>query len=138
LEDATRDLQAAEDEVKLTIRDQLRGLLSSREGLQTQVEAVTIAQRRVRSTDILLDAGRVEIRDVLEAQTDLVNAQDDFTRSLINYRIAELQLQRDLGLLRVNHEGQWEEYSPEALRRLAAAGPATRPTAPAPLPGVRE
>lgn len=138
LESATRNLQEAEDDIKLTIRNQLRNLLSSREGLQTQAEAVVIALRRVKSTDILLDAGRAEVRDVLEAQTSLVDAQDAFTESLVDYRIAELQLQRDLGLLAVNHEGQWQEYSPEALRRMAAAGPATRPTAPAALPGVRE
>jgi outer membrane protein TolC len=114
LEQQVRQVQQLEDDIKLDVRRELRDLLSAREGVVTQAQAVTLAQRRVQSTDMLLQAGRAEIRDVLEAQTDLVDAQNEFTEALVEYRISELELQRDMGVLQVNHEGVWREYDPAA------------------------
>jgi outer membrane protein TolC len=110
LEVAVRQLQQLEDEVKRDVRGALRDLLSSRESVVTQSKAVAVAQRRVDSTDMLLQAGRAEIRDVLEAQTDLVDAQNEYTTSLVEYRVAELELQRDTGVLEVDHQGIWREF----------------------------
>lgn len=112
LESSVRSLQQLEDNIKLSIRNQLRSMLQNRESLQTQARAVEIARRRVDSTDLLLQAGRVAIRDYLDAQTALVNAQNDLSQALVNYRVAELRLQQDLGVLQVNHEGLWQEYIP--------------------------
>lgn len=110
LEQAVRWVQLLEDEIKLGVRTELRDLLSAREGVTTQATAVALAQRRVTSTDMLLQAGRAEIRDVLEAQTDLLDAQNEFTAALVEYRISELELQREMGVLRVDHNGVWTEY----------------------------
>ncbi len=112
LEQAVRDLADLEDTVKIQIRDRLRTLLQAREGQRIQAAAVTLAQRRVDSARLFLDAGRAQTRDLLEAQEDLVSAQNDLTAALIDYRIAELELQRDMGLLRVDSEGQWMEFDP--------------------------
>ncbi|MGB2823773.1 MAG: TolC family protein, partial [Phycisphaerae bacterium] len=68
---------------------------------------------RVTSTDLFLEAGRAAIRDVLEAQEALVQAQNSLTAALVAYRIAELELQRDMGVLEVNEKGLWREYRPE-------------------------
>ncbi len=112
LEQAVRDVQALEDRIKLDIRNNLRSLLESREGLQIQAEAVTVAQKRVESTNLFLEAGRVEIRDVLEAQEALISARNALTAARVNYRVGELNLQRDLGLLDVDEKGLWQEFSP--------------------------
>ena len=77
---------------------------------------MVVARRRVDSTDLFLQAGRAEIRDVLFAQESLVSAKNAVTAALVNYRVAELQLQRDLGLLRVGGSGIWAEYEPEDVR----------------------
>ena len=37
------------------------------------------------------------------------------TSAIVSYRIAELELQRDLGLLEVNEKGLWQEFSPEEI-----------------------
>ena len=42
-----------------------------------------------------LDAGLVEIRDVLDAEDSLVSAQDALTRALVGYRVAELEKAAD-------------------------------------------
>ncbi len=112
LEQAVRDLQELEDEIKLAARNRLSELLEAREATQIQAMAVSVAKRRVASTNLFLEAGRAEIRDVLEAQDALVTAQNALTAALVNYRIGELAFQRDLGVLTVNERGLWREYAP--------------------------
>jgi len=113
LEAAARDAAALEDSIKVTVRDRLRSLLSVRESLHIQGKALEVAQQRVESTNLSLEAGRTQIRDVLEAQSSLVSAQNSLTSAVISYRVNELRLQQDLDLLQVNEKGLWQEYNPE-------------------------
>lgn len=115
LEVATRSVQTLEDQIKLSIRNELRTLLESRESLKIQVQSVVVAEKRVRSSNLFLEAGRVEIRNLLEAQDSLLSAQNSLTAAVVNYRTAELEIQRDLGLLKVNEQGLWQEFSPEEI-----------------------
>ena len=112
LEQGVRSVQELEDKIKLAIRDALRALSAARQSFVIQSIAVDLATTRVKGTELLMDAGRVEIRDVLEAQEALVQAQDAMTAALVNYRIAELELQRDMGVLEVDEKGMWREYRP--------------------------
>jgi outer membrane protein TolC len=113
LERAVRDVQTLEDQIKLSVRGELRDLLESRESLKIQARSVVVAQKRVKSTNLFLEAGRAEIRDLLEAQESLLGAQNSLTSAVINYRIAELEVQQDMGLLQVDESGLWREFSPE-------------------------
>jgi len=115
LERATRSVQTLDDQIKLSIRNELRTLLESRESLKIQAQSVVVAEKRVRSSTLFLEAGRVEIRNLLEAQDALLSAQNQLTAAVVNYRIAELELQRDMGLLKVNEKGLWQELSPEEI-----------------------
>jgi outer membrane protein TolC len=74
---------------------------------------VRLAESRVESTNLFLELGRAETRDLLEAQDDLVSAQNALTGALVDYRVAELELQRDMGVLQVNEQGIWREYESE-------------------------
>jgi len=112
LERAVRDVQILEDEIKISIRNKLRDLLESREGVLIQARSVKLAQKRVRSTNLFLEAGRAQIRDLLESQEALLSTQNALTAAIINYRVAELELQRDMGVLQVDEKGLWQEYSP--------------------------
>lgn len=114
LESAIRQLQELEDTIKQQIRNGLRNLERTRESFRIQYQAVQLAERRVRSTNIFLRAGRAEIRDLLEAQEDLLNAQDALTEALVEYRISELELQRDMGVLDVDEQGLWREFDVQA------------------------
>jgi outer membrane protein TolC len=112
LERATRSVQKLEDQIKWSIRNELRTLLESRESLKIQAQSVVVAEKRVRSSTLFLEAGRIEIRNLLEAQDALLSAQNQLTAAVVNYRVAELELQRDLGLLKVNEKGLWQEFLP--------------------------
>ena len=111
---SVRAVQSLEDTVKFQVRDDLRNLLVSRESYRIQARAVELAQRRVRSTQLFLEAGRpgTQMRDLLDAQQSLLDSQNALSAALANYRVAELSLQRDMGLLLVDEKGSWSEYKP--------------------------
>ncbi len=115
LERTVRNVQTLEEQIKLSIRSQLRTLLESREALKIQAQSVAVAEKRVRSSTVFLEAGRIEIRDLLDAQDALLQAQNSLTAAIINYRIAELEIQRDMGLLEVDEKGLWREFNPEDI-----------------------
>jgi outer membrane protein TolC len=113
---AVRNFQNIEDNVKLDVRDALRDLRQQREGYRIQRQALDIAERRVRQTQAFQEVGRASTRDVLEANDALLAAQNAVVNALVRYRIAELSLQRDLGLLQVDHQGLWNEYDPNGVQ----------------------
>jgi len=114
LERAVRNVQMLEDKIKLDVRNRLRDLLEARESLKIQARSVLVAEKRVRSTELFLEALRpqTQIRDLLEAQDALLSAQNALTAAAVNYRIAELEFQSDMGLLKVDESGLWREYLP--------------------------
>ncbi|MBN1457312.1 MAG: TolC family protein [Sedimentisphaerales bacterium] len=116
LERAVRNVQEQEDRIKLDIRNNLRALLEARESLLIQTKSVKLAEKRVRSVNMFLEAGRAAIRDLLEAQDSLLQAQNSLTSAMVSYRVAELELQRDMGVLQINEKGLWTEYSPEVAK----------------------
>ncbi|UCG59964.1 MAG: TolC family protein [Phycisphaerales bacterium] len=118
LEQATRSVQTLEDQIKLSIRNQLRALLQSRESLKIQARSVVVAQKQVKSSNLFLEAGLADMRDLREAQDALVAAENSLTSAVINYRITELDMQRDMGLLKVDESGLWQEYSPEVTNHV--------------------
>jgi len=113
LERAVRDVQGLEDGIKLAIRDRLREMIEARESLKIQARAVNVAEKRVKSTSLFYEAGRAQVRDVLEAQESLINARNALTSAVVAYRVAELEFQRDTGLLQIDERGLWQEYAPE-------------------------
>jgi outer membrane protein TolC len=112
LEQAVRDVQILEDSIKSDIRNAQRDLLEARERMGIQAKSVYVAQKRVKSVNMFLDAGRAQTRDLLEAQDALLSAQNSLTAAVVNYRIAELNIQRDMGVLQVDEKGLWQEYMP--------------------------
>ena len=113
LERAVRNVQIQEDRIKLSLRNVLRDMLQARESLYIQARAVLVAEKRVKSVNLFLEAGRAQIRDLLEAQEALLSAQNSLTSAVVDYRIAELQLQRDIGLLKIDEKGLWQEFKLE-------------------------
>jgi outer membrane protein TolC len=116
LERSTRNVQTLENTIKEQVRTELRTLLQSREDLKIQAQSVVLARRQVRMVTLFLEAGRRQIRDLLDAQDARLSAENGLTAAAIRYRTAELQLQRDLGVLVITNEGLWREYSPGETR----------------------
>jgi outer membrane protein TolC len=82
---------------------------------------VVLAERRVESTRLSLEAGRAATRDLLEAQASLLAAQNAATQALIDYELARLALYRDLEVLRMESSGI--EVDTEVLNTLIQSKP---------------
>jgi len=103
---AGRNLDETQDDVILQVRRAMRQLDQARESYETQNRSVALAERRVESTQLLLQAGRATQRDVLDSQQALVEARNALTNALVDHSVAMLQFQRDVGTLVIDEEGQ--------------------------------
>ncbi|MFO8007830.1 MAG: TolC family protein [Candidatus Brocadiia bacterium] len=115
LDEAVRDQCEARDEVVLQVRNSWRQLTRARRSYQIREQSVRLAEARVESTMLLLEAGDADTRDMLEAREALVGAQNDLARALVDYRVARLQLARDMEILNVTRTGQLAENFDEYI-----------------------
>ncbi|UCC21891.1 MAG: TolC family protein [Planctomycetota bacterium] len=109
LERQQRQYDLDADVLKLQVRDAHRLLLETAERYRIQKNSLELAERRVDSTRLLLDAGRATTRDLLESQDDLVVAQNAVTAALVAHLDAKLSFFRDVGVLQVRPDGMWVE-----------------------------
>jgi outer membrane protein TolC len=108
-ERAERDHADQRDRVVQQVRDAWRQYVQARQSYTIQKASVELAERRVDSTMMLLEAGRKEARDLLDAQQSLLGAQNSMARALVDYRAASLELARDMDILEVDENGQMKE-----------------------------
>ncbi|MDD5327133.1 MAG: TolC family protein [Phycisphaerae bacterium] len=110
LERQQRNYDNDEDTVKLQVRQAYRDLEQASESYNIQKNSLNLAQTRVESTTLLLEAGRLTTRDLLEAQDALLQAQNSLTSALISHAIAKLSFFRDVGILQVRPDGMWGQH----------------------------
>ncbi len=104
------------DNLQANVDRAVRTLEQRRQNYDIQRNALTLADRRVRSTELLLQAGRAEIRDLLDAQDAQINAQNAVVASLVAHQEARLQLMLDLGVLNTEPEKFWlKDHVPTEL-----------------------
>jgi len=109
LEQAKRTLEAQEDAVKQSVRSGLRNLVAARATYEIQSQSFVVARRRVASNTLFLESGRSTMRDVLDAEAALLSARNALCAALIDWRMSDLQLRRDMGVLRISETGMWYE-----------------------------
>jgi len=105
LERTRRRLQEDSDRIQLDIRDSFRNLDSASQSYEIQKQSVTLASRRVESTELLLQKGDATTRDLLESQSAFLEAKNAATRALIAYRLARQDLYSDMGILEIDAFG---------------------------------
>jgi outer membrane protein TolC len=105
LEASRRAVEESSDRVISELRDALRRLESARASYRIQSGSVLLAERRVESAALNLDAGRASTRDVLEAQESLLSAQNTLAAALTDTILAGLFLYRDMERVEVGPGG---------------------------------
>jgi len=110
------------DQLKNDLREDLRTLDQSRQSYDIQVRAKALADRRVESSELSLQAGRVQVRDVTDAQTARLQAYNAATAALVEYHLARLRLLLDLGILKTQKDKFW--LDPGDLPKVDAVTPA--------------
>jgi outer membrane protein TolC len=109
LERQKRQYEADVDNVKLQVRDAYRRLMQTAEQYRIQQNSLNLAMQRVESNKLLLDAGRVTVRILLQSQDALVEAENAVTAALVNHLNAKLSFYRDVGILQVRPDGMWAQ-----------------------------
>ena len=105
LDSSRREVEEFGDSIRVSLRDALRDTEISVLSFKIQRESVVLAERRVESTALRLNAGRADTRDVLEAEEALLDSRNAATNSLVDYQLALLALYRDAEHLEVVEEG---------------------------------
>jgi len=113
LEQAKRTLEEKEDAVKQSVRNGLRNLIAARASYMNQSEAVKVARLRVESNTLFLQSGRSSMRDVLEAEEALLTARNALCSAMIDWQVSDLELRRDMGVLKISEDGMWQESNGE-------------------------
>ena len=105
LRESQRSQAELRDGIVRRIREDVRAAQRTLQSYEIQRNAVRLAERRVESARLKLDAGRATTRDLLEAQEALFQTQNALTRALIEYHLTMLDLYLDLEVVRVSEEG---------------------------------
>jgi outer membrane protein TolC len=129
---ALRSLAAAEDNIKLAVRNDQRDLALARVQYLISVASAALAAERVLSTRLELALGfpGVAARDFLEAQDDYRAAVGAVADNHIGYLVDRTQFFLDLELMQLDASGFWrelydEQFQPAARHSLRPnAGPA--------------
>lgn len=124
-ERALRSLALTLDTSRDAVRQGLRNLDQLQQNYVIQTNALALADQRVDASNILLQAGRSQIRDQLEAQTAQVQAQNAVTQVLVDYLAARLKFLVDVGALRAEGEGWW--LKPQSLPTATPPPPKGKP-----------
>lgn len=95
------------DELRNDVRTDLRTLDQARQSYEIQNNAKALADRRVESSELSLQAGRVQVRDVVDAQTSRVQAYNAATAALVDYHLTRLRLLLDIGVLKTEQAKFW-------------------------------
>lgn len=104
-ESARRAAEASADEIRAEVRESLRAVRASEESWTIQQNATELAQQRVESTRLLLDAGRADTRDLLEAEESLLSARNAATGALVDWVLARMSAYLDMERLVVEEGG---------------------------------
>lgn len=85
-----REFEQKRDMIKKEVLDSYRKLNEAYQSYIVQVNSLKLAERRVESTDLLLQAGRATTRDLLESQEAYINAKNNLISSVADFIIETL------------------------------------------------
>lgn len=108
-EASTRDYLLSLDDIKLSVLDTWRRMSEARKSYDINVTSVEINERRVEEAELRAELGLGDIQDTVDSQNDLTAARTELISSIVQHNIAKLDFWRDVGLLYVDENGQWEE-----------------------------
>jgi outer membrane protein TolC len=106
---AVRSYESSTDSVKLQVLDAWRSMEEAVRNYDISLTSVQINERRVEEAELRAELGIGNIQDTVDAQNDLINARTALTAAIVDHNVSKLALWRDIGLLYVHDNGQWEE-----------------------------
>jgi outer membrane protein TolC len=110
-EQSARQLEQAEDEIKLQVRADWRNLDQAKRSYEISEIGVELSARRVEEQQLRQEIGLGTARDLVDAQNDLIASKNQRTQALVNHTNARLQFWNDMGILYIKENGQWKEIN---------------------------
>ncbi|MEP0843836.1 MAG: TolC family protein [Phycisphaerae bacterium] len=104
---ALRDYDQSRQTVMLQVRLAIRRVIQQQTALRIQVENRNLALKRKEAAEVLLAAGKIPNRDLVEAENALLAARNRLAAVQAQLSNAILQFRRDTGTLRVDDQGRW-------------------------------
>ncbi|MDZ7618788.1 MAG: TolC family protein, partial [Patescibacteria group bacterium] len=114
---ARREYYAYEDAVTQSLRETLRTIQLNQLDFELAREAVQVAIAQVEITQLRLQRppkpgeeqtfGATTARDLVQALSGLLSAQDSFLNLWVNYEAQRMNLDLDLGTMRLDDRGVW-------------------------------
>ena len=108
-----RNVMALEDNIKLSVRQDLRTLKLDRQQYANDIAGAALASERVKGTEAEVRLGQATSRDFLESQQAYVQAISGVADDHINYIVGRLDLFLDLESLEVGDNGFWDKLYDE-------------------------
>ncbi len=106
-ESQLRSLSLTLDNYRDRIERGLRSIEQARLNYLNGLESLKVAQRRVENNSMLLEAGRATIRDLREAQDQLIQAENNLSDLYAAYLSARLGLLLNMGVIDTQPERFW-------------------------------
>ena len=129
---ARREYYAYEDAVVQTLRNTLRTIQLNQLDFELAREAVQVAIAQVELTQLRLQRppkpgeeqtfGATTARDLVQALSGLLSAQDGFLGLWVDYEVQRMNLDLDLGTMRLDDRGVWIDPG-EIVPGAPRAGP---------------
>ena len=110
-----RAYQQATDTVVLEVQTSHRRMTEARQRYQIEQKSAQLAEKRTANTLLLLQYGRANTRDTLDAREDFLDAKNAETQALVDYAVATLEFFRDTEIMKIKPDGMWEKSAPLAL-----------------------
>ncbi|MHC4231828.1 MAG: TolC family protein [Planctomycetota bacterium] len=104
-----RAYQQASDTVVLEVQTSHRRMSEAHQRYQIEQKSTQLAEKRTASTLLLLQYGRANTRDTLDAREDYLDAKNAETEALVDYAIATLEFFRDTEIMKIKPDGLWEK-----------------------------
>lgn len=106
---AERNYDEARDRIRLEVRRAMRQVELARETLDIERRNRDLAIVRRRAAQIEFEFGKIDNRDLVEAQNALLDAMNGLAQAQAGWRLAVLQFRVDTGTLRVDDDGRWTD-----------------------------
>lgn len=115
---ALRNLTQVEDNVKFSVRNDLRAIDLGKQTYAISVASAALAKDRVTATELQLSLGvqNIRARDFLESQASYTSALNNVAAQHIDFILARMQLFLDLELLTVDNNDFWHELYDESVQ----------------------
>jgi len=112
-EQQLRSLMKTLDDLRDEIRTNVRTLDQNQQSYVINQKALAVSRRELEKAKLdMLAGGNVSPRDILEAQTAVAKAQNDVTKSFINFHTQRLKLLNNTGILNTGLNQFWVQPQP--------------------------